>query len=90
MIKMIAPKGKVIVSIPKSDDRLAQNTKETRQGILVAAGEDVSEEICNAVASHKAVAFFGKYIGELPVGDEKNSYLAMEEGNLYVVYPEGK
>jgi hypothetical protein len=85
MIKMIAPRGKVIISIDKGDNRLSFDITKIRSGKLVTCGADVSftEE-----AGDNATVFFGERVAQIP-GDEeaKDAFIVMDEANVYTVYP---
>lgn len=85
MIKMIAPRGKIIVSINKGDNRLSFDITKIRSGNLVTCGADVS---FNESAGNKATVFFGERVAEIPSDkDSADAYMVMAEDNVYAVYP---
>lgn len=85
MIRVIAPRGKIIVSIDKGDNRLSFDITKIRSGKLVTCGADVSfaEE-----AGDKATVFFGELVAEVPSEqDEKTAFIVMDETNVRAIYP---
>lgn len=84
MIKMIAPKEKVIVSIDKGDNRLSFDITKIRSGKLVTCGAGVSF----SEAPKGSQIFFGERVAQIPGDDKDNvAYIVMDEANVYAVYP---